>query len=83
MTQQIFRQQNADDVVFITIYDREARVRGFNHKWNEFFRRLTDVDDIHLRARIMISRTCRSETCNTPSIMEGRLHPAIPLISGM
>src|SRR5512146_220017 len=50
IAQQVFRQQNADDVVLVAVSDGEARVRGVDDVGDELFRRVADVDDVHLRA---------------------------------
>ena len=51
ITQQIFRKQDANDVVLVALHYGKTRVCCFNDKRYEFFRRLADVYDIHLRAR--------------------------------
>jgi len=37
---------------------------------NEILHRLVDVDHVHLRAGIMMSRTCISETVSAPSMID-------------
>ena len=49
--EQFLGVQNAQNVVPVAFDHRKARVRGIDDMGQEFFRRLADVDDIHLRAR--------------------------------
>ena len=51
VAQQVFRQQDADDIVAAALVDREARVRGLLHEGDEGLRRVGDVDHVDLGAR--------------------------------
>jgi hypothetical protein len=51
VAQEVFRQQDADDIVLAFADHRKARVARVDHFGQKHVRRVVDVDDIELRAR--------------------------------
>ena len=49
--QQVFGQQDADDMIAVAFKHRKARVVGLDDQRHEFVRCLGDIDHVHLRAR--------------------------------